>query len=59
MNNAYFEWIVQQDLKTLTTADLDSAADETKLSLAAEYHVNVYKRHPVQFWNVIEMACVL
>lgn len=59
MSNTYFEWTVQQDLKTLTAIDLDSTADDTKTSQAAEWQVLKYARHPIQHWSVIEMTCVL
>jgi outer membrane receptor for ferrienterochelin and colicin len=54
MKNSYFPWIVQKDITTQTTAT--NNAD--MLNTATNYFVQTYLRHPVQFYSVLEVACV-
>ena len=54
MKNTYFPWIVQKDITTQTTATNDADL----LNKATNYFVQTYLRHPVQFYSVLEAACV-
>jgi len=54
MHSKFFPWIVQSDITTMTGAGNGAELSNN----AARWFLHSYKRHPVQFYSILETACV-